>query len=124
MTNLRALPEGTDDYMYVEHDFETDKQFHKFTTIPYTDITKLIKSTPPKCCESDLVPTTLLKKINATVAPEITRIMNHSLEEGHISENHKDALLKPGIKKLDLDKEILKNFRPISNLSYLSKLLE
>ena len=25
MTNLRALPEGTDDYMYVEHDFETDK---------------------------------------------------------------------------------------------------
>ena len=124
MTNLRALPEGTDDYKYVEHDFETDKQLHKFTTIPYSDIIKLIKLTPPKCCESDPVPTTLLKKINATVAPEITCIINHSLEEGYISENLKDALLKPGIKKLDLDKEILKHFRPISNLSYLSKLLE
>ena len=58
-------------------------------------------------------PTALLKKINATVAPEITCIINHSLEEGHVSENLKDALLKPGIKKLDLDKEILKLFRPI-----------
>ena len=80
--------------------------------------------TSPKCCESDLVPTALLKKINATVAPEITCIINNSLEEGHISEKLKDALLKPGIKKLDLDKEILKHFRPISNLSYLSKLLD
>ena len=124
MSNLRALPEGTDDHMHIEHDFETDKRFHKFTTIPHSDITKLIKSTPPKCCESDPLPTTLLKKINATVAPEITCIINHSLEEGHVSQNLKDALLKPGIKKLDLDKEILKNFRPISNLSYLSKLLE
>ena len=34
MTNLRALPEGTDDYKYVEHDFEMDKQLHNFTTIP------------------------------------------------------------------------------------------
>ena len=40
-----------------------------------------------------------------------------------MSDNLKDALLKPGIKKRDLDKEIMKNFRPISNLSYLSKLL-
>ena len=124
MTNLRVLPEGSDDHMYVEHNYETDKWLHKFTTIPYSDITKLIKSTPTKYCESDPVPTTLLKKINVTVAPEITCIINHSLEEGHVSDNLKDALLKPGIKKQDLDKEIMKNFRPISNLSYLSKLLE
>ena len=82
MTNLRALPEGSDDHMYVEHNYETDKRLHKFTTIPYSDITKLIKSTPTKYCESDPVPTTLLKKINVTVAPEITCIINHSLEEG------------------------------------------
>ena len=101
-----------------------DKRLHNFTTIPYSDTIELIKLTPPKCCESDPVPTTLLKKINATVAPGITHIINHSLEEGHVSENLKDALFKPGIKKLDLDKEILKHFRPISNLSFLSKLLE
>ena len=45
MTNLRALPEGTDDYKYVEHDFEMDKWLHKFTTIPYSDIIELIKLT-------------------------------------------------------------------------------
>ena len=49
MTNLRALPEGTDDYKYVEHDFEMDERLHKFTTIPYGDVIELIKSTHPKC---------------------------------------------------------------------------
>ena len=111
-------------YMYVEHDFETDKQFHKFTTIPYSDVTKLIK-TPLKCCESDPVPTILLKKINATVAPEITCIINHSLEEGHISDNLKDALLKTWNKKAGSGQgytwKILDLYQ---NLSYLSKLLE
>ena len=81
---LEPLPEGTDDYKYVEHDFETDKRLQKFTTIPYSNVIELIKSTPPKCCESDPVPTALVKKINATVAPEITHIINHSLEEGHV----------------------------------------
>ena len=38
MTNLKALPQGTDDYKYVEHDFETDKRLHKFTTIPYSNV--------------------------------------------------------------------------------------
>ena len=38
MTNLRALPEGTDDYKYVEHDFEMEndstnsQQYHTATS--------------------------------------------------------------------------------------------
>ena len=36
----------------------------------------------------------------------------------------KMALIIPLHKKLDLDLEIFKNFRPVSNLAYLSKLLE
>ena len=36
----------------------------------------------------------------------------------------KRAFLTPLIKKIILDAEILKNYRPVSNLSFLSKLIE
>jgi hypothetical protein len=36
----------------------------------------------------------------------------------------KNAIVRPLIKKPGLDKECLKNFRPVSNLSFLSKVLE
>ena len=36
----------------------------------------------------------------------------------------KRALVKPLIKKPSLDKENLKNYRPVSNLPYIGKLIE
>ena len=36
----------------------------------------------------------------------------------------KQALVTPLLKKDDLDPEVLKNYRPVSNLSFLSKVLE
>ena len=38
--------------------------------------------------------------------------------------SYKDAILTPILKKPDLNTEDLKNYRPISNLSYVSKLIE
>ena len=51
-------------------------------------------------------------------------ITNLSFEEGYVPDNLKIALILPLLKKLGLDPEVLKNFRPVSNLPYLSKLLE
>ena len=39
-------------------------------------------------------------------------------------ENMKEAILWPLLKKLNLDLQQFKNFRPVSNLSYISKLVE
>ena len=36
----------------------------------------------------------------------------------------KNASVKPLLKKSDPDRNVLKHFRPISNLCYLSKLIE
>ena len=36
----------------------------------------------------------------------------------------KTALIRPLLKMSGLDKEILKNYRPVSNLSFISKVLE
>ena len=56
--------------------------------------------------------------------PVVTKIVNLSLSQSIMPEKLKEAILLPLIKKAILDSEILKNFRPISNLKYLSKLIE
>ena len=43
---------------------------------------------------------------------------------GAVPECYKDALVKPLLKKPGLDFNVLKNFRPVSNLPFLSKILE
>ena len=41
-----------------------------------------------------------------------------------ISANTKEALLRPLLKKSNLDPQQFKKFRPVSNLSFVSKLVE
>ena len=38
--------------------------------------------------------------------------------------SYKTAMVRPGLKASDLDKDVLNNFRPISNICFLSKIIE
>ena len=58
------------------------------------------------------------------IAPVITRIVNLSLSSGKFPKEFKYAVVKPLLKKLTLDSTDLKNYLPIPNLSFLSKLVE
>ena len=58
------------------------------------------------------------------LAPLITRIVNLSLESAVFPSCFKSALVTPLLKKPSLDAEILKNYRPVSNLSFISKIIE
>ena len=59
-----------------------------------------------------------------TLVPIITVVINLSLSSGNMPSNLKEAILIPLIKKACLDSEIFNHSRPISNLTYLSKLIE
>ena len=54
----------------------------------------------------------------------LTLIVNTSLSCAEFPKELKRAFLTPLIKKIILDAEIFKNYRPVSNLSFLSKLIE
>ena len=51
-------------------------------------------------------------------------IINLCFSSGIFPASFKPAVVKPLLKKPCLDSEILKNFRPVSNLTFLSKLIE
>ena len=58
------------------------------------------------------------------MAPVLTVIVNTSLSCADFTPELKRAFVTPLIKKLILDCEIFKNYQPVSNLSFVSKLIE
>jgi len=99
-------------------------QLSDFSPTSENEILAIIHSCPDKQCDLDPIPTNLLKKCLNILLPIITNIVNLSIETGTFPDTFKSAIVKPILKKPTLDKELLSNYRPISNLSFLSKLTE
>ncbi len=72
----------------------------------------------------DPMPTWLIKKFFASLLCIIVTIVNMSLVEGIVPSSMKAAVIKPLLKKENLDCNTLKNYHPVSNLSFLPKVLE
>ena len=94
-----------------------------FAEISESDLSKLILKGNSKSCSLDPMPTSLLKQVPALM-PVIHTIVNRSLQETTMPDPLKQAIVKPLIKKSTLDKENLKNYRPVSNLPYIGKIIE
>ena len=94
-----------------------------FLPLSYNEIHKEILSMNNKTCELDHIPTEILKRILPAILGTIREIVNLSLFSGNFAQDWKTAIVRPLLKKPELDL-IKKNYRPVSNLSFLSKLVE
>ena len=99
-------------------------ELHLFTPVTQTEIIEMVLALPDKQCLSDPLPTWLLKKSVNVLAPFLCWLFCRSLEHGVVPSSMKSAYITPILKKADLDSSDPKSYRPISNLSVLSKLLE
>ena len=88
------------------------------------EITSIIKSFGVKCSPDDPVPANLLKSEVETFVPFWVEIVNLSLETGSMG-GLKNAVVIPLIKELTTltDTDNYKNYRPVSNLLFVSKLI-
>ena len=94
----------------------------KSVTVDY--MKKLIVSSNDKSCRLDLIPPRILKMFPSKFAPYITLIVNRSLTTGYVPLSFKAAIVMPSIKKYNLVPTVKESYRPVSNLQYISKLLE
>ncbi|CAB4017608.1 Hypothetical predicted protein [Paramuricea clavata] len=97
--------------------------FGDFQQLTEEDVTALVQKSGKKSCALDPMPTGLVVKCLGTLLPVLTRIINLSLASGKFSEEWKEALVVPLLKHQGLNLEFC-NLRPISNLQYVSKLIE
>ena len=98
-------------------------QLTKFSPINEPGLLKIISMMPSKSCELDNMGTDKIKEILHTCIQSITKIVNLSLSKDTFSNQWKTAIVKPLFK----DKKrgtAYTNYRPVSSLSFISKVVE
>jgi hypothetical protein len=101
-------------------------KFINFQEVTEHEIKNAVDKVGKKSCELDPVSAKIFQGCQKTLLPIITKINNESLQSGCncMPEKLKEAVLKPKLKKASLEYEEYTNFRPISNLKFLSKVIE
>ncbi|XP_078139509.1 uncharacterized protein LOC144539314 [Centroberyx gerrardi] len=103
---------------------ETTAVLSQFETVSLDIFSKLVLSSKSTTSLSDPLPAKLVKELLPILGPSLLNIINTSLSSGIVPSSFKSAIIKPLLKKSNLDPDDLNNFRPISNLPFLSKVLE
>ena len=106
------------------HDDRNTPRLTYFPPISADDLKKIILKAPTKSCQLDPIPTKIVKECVEPLLPTFVKILNTSLGSGTVPSLFKKAIVTPLIKKHSLDQNVLKNYRPVSNLPFLSKILE
>ena len=120
----------------IRHSFDPDRPiptnpvefsgtaFAEFQLVTEDFVKTVVQEMPKKTCDRDPIPTSVLYDSLDEIIPTVTSIMNKSLSSGIVPHCFKHALVKPLLKKASLDPNCLKHYRPVSNLPFLSKVLE
>ena len=99
----------------------TTCQLADFSRLSTDDVITAVHRLPDKRCQLDVMPTRMLKCNTDLLAPFLTELFNCSLALGSVPGV---AFITPTLKKSDADAADITQYRPISNLLVLSKLLE
>ena len=90
----------------------------EFLPVSTTELKTIILSTNNKNCLLDPAPVKSMRQCLQVIFPLIQFIIK---KESHVSCQLKQATITPIIKEKDLD--LRKNYRPISNMTFMSKVL-
>ncbi|XP_062391362.1 uncharacterized protein LOC134079180 [Sardina pilchardus] len=98
----------------------------QFEPISLSSLSAAVRHLKPSNCPSDCLPSRLFKDATVfdSVAPFLLLLVNSILSSGCVPGAFKHAVVQPLLKKPNLDPSTLSNFRPISKLPFLSKVLE
>ena len=96
----------------------------EFRLLSVANVVALVQKLLYKQCDSDIIPTHLLKDCVDILDPFLVDMFNRSLWPGSVPTVFKPAYVSPLSKKPDLDAADVRSSGPISNLLVLSKLLQ
>lgn len=98
--------------------------FHQFEPVTLSCLEKVVQDIKRSGSPNDVIPPRLFKETFSSLGPFALHYVNCSLAQGVVPANFKHAVVQPLLEKSDFDPSVLSNFRPISKLPFLSKILE
>ncbi|XP_064420139.1 uncharacterized protein LOC135359115 [Latimeria chalumnae] len=96
----------------------------EFSSVSVTQVEQVLCGLRLTTCIFDPCPSWLIKECLGDWVPLFTTIINASLEEGYFPTALKRASVCPLLKQASLDPGDLGNYRPVSNLPFLGKVIE
>jgi hypothetical protein len=124
LEKIQHIRDELDLYPEYQPPISTTATFDHFLQTSEQTVRRLLISAKPASCDLDPIPTYIVKDFVDIFAPILTKIVNLSLATSSFADSWKDAIIIPLLKKASLDKNILSHYRPISNLSFISKITE
>ena len=121
VNSVRDKTVGADEPTYTSLTTQTMADFNSVTQ---DDVRKIILESPSKSSSLDPIPTFLLREYLDDLLPFIWSMCCASLDKGQLPKSQKAALITPIVKKSGLDPNDVKSYRPISNLTFISKVIE
>ena len=99
-------------------------ELNEFERMTEDQVKSLINSCRLKTCILDPLPASIMKDCMDVLLPVLTKMINVSIETANVPVQLKEAMIRPKLKKESLDHEVYSNFRPISNLKFISNMIE
>ena len=96
---------------------------YNFTLCTTDEVKSIIISSGIKVSPADVLPAHLMYENIDDLIPYITKLINLSLSTGSM-DNLKEAIVRPLLKDSTLDSNRFGNYRPVSNLQFIGKLIE
>ncbi|KAL5262659.1 hypothetical protein ACHWQZ_G008156 [Mnemiopsis leidyi] len=97
--------------------------WYNFEPTNIEELKEIVDEAGIKCSPADILPLYLLRDNIEILLPLMVDLVNASLSQGSM-DGVKLADIIPLLKGDSMDPNILKNFRPVSNLTFLGKLVE
>ena len=111
-------------HLHSSNDSVITSELVTFKALSDKEMFDIIMGCANKTCSLDCMPTWLLKSNTDVVVPYVKDIVNMSLRDGVFPHSLKQAIVTPIIKKTTLDWNELRNYRPVSNITFIGKVIE
>ncbi|KAI2657348.1 RNA-directed DNA polymerase from mobile element jockey [Labeo rohita] len=125
--NIRKVISTSSSYAEVRQirpQFQKEVTLSVFEAIDSKTLEEIVQHLKSSTCNLDTLPTSFFKSVFNCLEADLLEVVNTSLLSGTFPNSLKTAVVKPLLKKSNLDNTILSNYRPISNLPFIGKIIE
>ncbi len=124
INDIRKAIGTSSSYAQIRPQFQKEVTMSVFEAIDSKILEEIVQHLKSSTCYLDTLPTSFFKSVLNCLEADLLEVVNASRLSGTFSNSLKTAVVKPLLKKRNLDNIILSNYRPISNLPFIGKIIE